>query len=333
MAGYRIVFASAALAVALAPGCRREIPAMSQDVTTTEVTATTATRPAPPPSQGGIILSSAVPGDITFGGTVSLPSLQKDFDVLSWNSFISLNWPADANGVADPGKMIGKDGDGPTVWERFSDVGTVFLPDGAPPQWQAPEVVPDACKAIYRPGMRLVSQTGKAPASIVSAMSQPFNTGPLIDQDGDFSRFQIVVNKPMFDFIVANHLYSRAGQKGFKGPIKFPCGQTADPTKTPPVPYEEGAIMVKASWKIIDSSEKVRFHTSEALVYSAASANPTYPATCSSQFLGLVGLHIVHKTDNAPQWVWSTFEHMDNAPTDAEVKSGNLKASYNYYNP
>jgi len=31
--------------------------------------------------------------------------------------------------------------------------------------------------------------------------------------------------------------------------------------------------------------------------------------------------------------VWSTFEHVDNAPTEAQVKSGQLKRRYNYYNP
>ncbi len=28
----------------------------------------------------------------------------------------------------------------------------------------------------------------------------------------------------------------------------------------------------------------------------------------------LVGLHIAHKTQNFPQWVWATFEHIHNAP-------------------
>ena len=69
------------------------------------------------------------------------------------------------------------------------------------------------------------------------------------------------------------------------------------------------------------------------LVYSPASKNPKYPASCTIQTVGLVGMHIGHKTQAAPQWLWSTFEHVDNVPTDADVKSGKLKASYNYYNP
>ena len=30
--------------------------------------------------------------------------------------------------------------------------------------------------------------------------------------------------------------------------------------------------------------------------------------------MGLVGLHIITRTNSAPQWVWSTFEHVANAP-------------------
>ena len=30
--------------------------------------------------------------------------------------------------------------------------------------------------------------------------------------------------------------------------------------------------------------------------------------------MGLVGLHIIIRTNSAPQWVWSTFEHVANAP-------------------
>ena len=40
--------------------------------------------------------------------------------------------------------------------------------------------------------------------------------------------------------------------------------------------------------------------------------------------MGLVGLHVGHKTDSASQWLWSTFEHVDNFPTEADVASGKL---------
>ena len=33
--------------------------------------------------------------------------------------------------------------------------------------------------------------------------------------------------------------------------------------------------------------------------------------------MGLVGLHIAQKTEQFPEWVWSTFEQVDNVPGDA----------------
>ena len=51
--------------------------------------------------------------------------------------------------------------------------------------------------------------------------------------------------------------------------------------------------------------------------------------------VGLVGLHIVHKTFWAPQWVWSTFEHIDNVPSlgDPEKSADKGKTPYSFYNP
>jgi hypothetical protein len=82
---------------------------------------------APPP----IVLSPAIPGDVNVTAkTISLDTLQPDFDVYSWNSFVALNWPVGAGGNADPGKTIGADGDNDTVWEHYRDVRDVFLPGG-----------------------------------------------------------------------------------------------------------------------------------------------------------------------------------------------------------
>jgi hypothetical protein len=281
---------------------------------------------APPP----IVLSLAIPGDVNVTAkTISLDTLQPDFDVYSWNSFVALNWPVGADGNADPGKTIGADGDNDTVWEHYRDVRDVFLPGGKKPTWNGPpQPPPGAGKSLYKPGMRVLTQVGKTPTVLTDA-SQPFNTGPLVDQDGSYTRFEILINKTMFDYIVNNSLYSKAGQKVFTPPVKFTCGTNGSSG----APGVEGAIMVKSSWKVIQARDKPRFHSEDVLVCSPASVNPKYPASCKVQTMGLVGLHIAHKTKSASQWLWSTFEHVDNAPTDEEVKTGNLKAKYNYYNP
>jgi len=313
--------------LALAFACRKELPKTA--ATETPAPAQEA-KLAAAPSGPAIVLSSAIPGDAQFGplppnatNEEKLLAIQGDFDIFSWNSFIALNWPPGPDGNGDPKKTIGQDGDNATVWENYRDVADVFLPGGKPPVWKGTPAVPSECKADYAPGMRILSQVGKTP-TVLTEFSQPFNTGPLIDQNGVYTRYEILVNKPMFDYILSNSLYSKEGQKVFSGTVKFPCGVLGG---------AEGAIMVKSAWKVIDSSEKSSFHSEEVLVYSPASENPAYPASCSKQTMGLVGLHIGHKTNSGAQWLWSTFEHVDNVPTEADVAGGMLKAQYNYYNP
>lgn len=299
-------------------------------VAVTMVMMTPTTTTMAPPVDPAIVLSPKIPGDAQFGPLPPNPTneqkllaIQGDFDIYSWNTFIALNWPPGPDGNGDPNKTIGQNGDNDTVWEHYRNVDNVFLPGGAKPTYNGPTSVPTQCKASYKPGMKIITQVGKTP-TVLTAFSQPFNTGPLIDQNGNYTRYEILVNKPMFDYILQNTLYSKAGQKVFSGAVKFPCGVLNGP---------EGAIMVKAAWRVISPADKNRFHTQTVLVYSPASQNPRYPASCSTQLMGLVGLHIGHKTTSASQWLWSTFEHVDNAPSEADVASGKLKAKYNYYDP
>jgi hypothetical protein len=305
-------------------------------IAATMVIVTSRTTTMAPADGPAIVLSSNIPGDAQFGALPPNPTneqkllaIQGDFDIYSWNTFIALNWPPGPDGNGDPNKTIGKNGDNDTVWEHYRDVADIFLPGGAKPSYNGSVNVPTQCKAIYKPGMRIISQVGKTP-TVLTEFSQPFNTGPLIAQNGNYTRYEILVNKPMFDYILSNTLYSKAGQKAFGNtPVKFTCGTVDNNGKT----LVEGAIMVKSSWRIISPADKKRFHTQTVLVYSPASQNPKYPASCSTKLMGLVGLHIGHKTNSGAQWLWSTFEHVDNAPTEADVKSGKLKPQYSYYNP
>src|ERR1700738_1493664 len=43
---------------------------------------------------------------------------------------------------------------------------------------------------------------------------------------------------------------------------------------------------------------------------------------CSDMRVGLVGLHIVQKTPTRPQWIWSTFEQVDNVPSSKAQGGG-----------
>ena len=64
--------------------------------------------------------------------------------------------------------------------------------------------------------------------------------------------------------------------------------------------------MIKASWKVLAGEDKPeKFHTIDALVYTPKKDHPKSEATCVPKKLGMIGFHVGHKTQFAPQWVWT----------------------------
>ncbi|MFZ6047035.1 cytochrome C [Pseudomonas sp. CR3202] len=275
-------------------------------------------------------LSPQIPFDVTVVPPVSLQSLQHDFDVLSWQTFVAVNWPALANGQADTGAQIGKP-DAATVWESWKESYQIFLPNGQKPAgWNQPSPPPAACQGLK--SGRVLQQMGKVP-DVLDETIQPFKTGPLVDQSGRYTRNEIVLNQSMFDGIVDNGLYSIEGQQAFftnvKNQVAFSCGSNQA--------KQVGSIMIKASWKLLDGDDQPQdFHTVDALVYTPGNSDPDkgpiIPESCTSAKVGLIGLHIVHKTADAPQWVWSTFEHVRNVP-EKTTPVNERKGPYLFYDP
>jgi hypothetical protein len=254
-----------------------------------------------------------------------LANLQRGFDFYSWLTFIALNAPAD-------GKRIGQGprpgGDATTKWEdlaSYRPLADVMLAHGAAPTWGT-RIVPETCKSLDGPG-KIILTLGE------EAFNQPFKSGPLIDQDGNYALFDILMNRPMFDYILENKLYSVPGQASFSEVIAFPEGNNpagADPGRM-------GAVMVKVSWRILDPARDrdliSQFHTADALIFFPGPPATKTGPTCVEKKLGLVGFHVGHKTKFAPQWVWSSFEHVSNAPDQADVASRKLLTRYNFFNP
>lgn len=255
----------------------------------------------------------------------SVAQLQPYFDAYSWKTFIGVSWPVKAGTTEpDPAVMIGSV-DAPTVWESWKGAWEIFLADGGTPApWGTRGTLPEPCGTV--PGAasaHVLPFVGKTP-EVLTDFDQPFLTGPLIDQAGNYTRYEILVNEPMFDYIVANQLYNIEGQEAFDRDSDFP----ADSSNAQP--SLQGAMMVKAAWRRITEAERGSFHVREALVYTPPSEDPAVAASCTRALMGLVGFHIAHKTTGEPQWLWSTFEHVRNAPSaDALPVTG----SWNYYDP
>jgi hypothetical protein len=258
-----------------------------------------------------------------------LDNLQRGFDFYSWLTFIALNSPADGTTIGQ-GQRPG--GDAITRWEvleNYRPLGDVMLARGEKPEWGT-RIVPPQCQALDGPG-KIILQLGEA------AWNQPFRTGPLIDQSGHYALFDILMNKPMFDYIDVNTLYNRQGQERFDQDVVFPDGNN---TETSLGNGHMGAVMLKVSWRILDpvKDEAVmsRYHTAQALIFFPGplpndGGTKSGPA-CVERTLGLIGFHVGHKTAASPQWVWSSFEQVDNAPSEQDVASNTLHPPYSFYN-
>ena len=75
----------------------------------------------------------------------------------------------------------------------------------------------------------------------------------------------------------------------------------------------EQSAIIKAAWLVLDEDQKRggRFYTVTARIADWNSPNP--PENLFREaVLGLVGLHIVHKTHDRPASVWASFEQIDN---------------------
>jgi hypothetical protein len=118
----------------------------------------------------------------------------------------------------------------------------------------------------------------------------------LVAQNQTYVRYLGAYNKAQFQQIRNQELYLAAN-------VALP--NTGAPVK----PSDNGAITIKSAWiDMTNVAQRDRFYTRPAWLQ-----NPK-TLVCSKGVVGLVGLHIVQKTPSRPQWIWSTFEHIDNVP-------------------
>jgi hypothetical protein len=92
--------------------------------------------------------------------------------------------------------------------------------------------------------------------------------------------------------------------------------------------HDIGAVEIKAAWAILpaDGHLDARYLTTEATVIDPLTRVP------SQHTMGLVGLHIIRRLPGAEQFLWSTFEQIDNAP-DSTNGTSNLPGMPNWTPP
>jgi hypothetical protein len=228
------------------------------------------------------------------------------FDDFSWRSFIAMVWPVQQGqrGVPDPGQSIGPVS-GPLVFETLKADWEVFQ---KPPADGTPPPAPSAWNSYA--GQNPCSQYGSATNvgfgdMVLASFSKYGNlgeagfgnlVGPLPTQYGTYTRYFTAFNQTEFQQILGQNLYLRSN---------LPASG---------VTFQPGALDIKAAWiDMTNVPNPERYYTRTAWLME-----PFPNLTCTETTVGLVGIHIVQKTPSRPQWIWSTFEQIDNVPGVSE---------------
>ncbi len=251
--------------------------------------------PDPPPSPPvPTITSPLVPADVCMPQNFS--SNQNPiafFDDYSWRVFVAMVWPARTGqrGVPDTTRDLGNPS-GPLVFETLKQDWEFFLPNGAAPAANWQDFGQSPCPNVKVGFDDLVLASFSKFGNLGQA-----GFGDLVHalpaQNRTWVRYATAFNEVEFDQIVPPKLYLRSN---------LPAGGLT---------FAVGALDVKSSWIQMDNvPHPERYYTRQAWIKDPVSGNCSVtPVT-----VGLVGIHIVQKTPSRPQWIWSTFEHVDNVP-------------------
>jgi hypothetical protein len=301
-------------------------------VADTAATATTTTGTAPAGTTTGtastasvippVVISGNIPVAVPIPSSVSSPTQARPFfDWFSWESFIALNWPASSTGRGNPDRpttpsVFLQAKQGTTVaWGTYKANWELFNQGSArPTEWSSYKVaIPPQCTAA-KPGEKELLMVSKGDTVLNDGL-QAFSF-PLVDVARNYVLYEVHYNEAQYNFIrgsdnsPSSWLYLAKNLNG-NIPTTLPASQ-APPATQPP--DKVGSIMVKASWRNltpVPQSQWSRYYVVTAQAYDAAKKQ------CVATPMGLVGLHIAQKTKDFPEWIWSSFEQVDNLSTAA----------------
>jgi len=301
------------------------------------------------------LVQAELPQQGTTGGCLSPPTVtpsvpkdmattsQRDANCFAWQEFIALNWLADTTtcqaSAQTPASQFGEPNNtAPAVWETYKEASEVFLPNAQKPAgWCSQQAVPlNLTKAKVKNlkktsdhGFKVLSSIAKDdgnPNLKLSSFQQAGDDSWVTAQNGYVALYEVRLNLDEFNFINQNQLYNANVQQSFAtGATGF---NLPDGTSQFSQYGQTGSIELKAAWiELDDPSLWASFKTSKAYV-----VYPSAPNTPKLVTVGLVGLHIIHKTAKGQQFVWATFEHVNNAPSTADINSKTLLPWYTFFN-
>jgi hypothetical protein len=260
------------------------------------------------------------------------------FDDYSWRAFIAMVWPAASGrrGVPDQTQTVASKSQ-PKVFETFKAAWETFRADsqgtfipGQPAVWgvyEDPQY--NACSHKMQYGDLVLASFSKfsdmsqAGLGTVDQSICAGHCGPLMARNRTFLHYLTGYNEKAFNVVrqwLFNNPHPTPQGPAYAG-IAFPSQQV--PGASP--------LTVKSAWMDMtgfNASQRERYYIRKAWVLDLGGSDSGGPATCSEKEVGLVGLHIVQRTFDRPQWIWSTFEQVDNVPPRDPLGSDGSFALY-----
>ena len=268
------------------------------------------------------------------------------FDFFAWQTFVGLVWPADSNYRGVPNRKIdstdfakyntndlGNPNRVPVVWETFQTFDSLFPvtklnPNVEPQKWNA--------TAYTRPFNLGSTSKGKSHEALDEAFSSP-----LIDQNRQYVLYNLQMNEVMYEFIRQNKWYLKENLPKSPTQASLPplpvdpetgkiISSTQPQTNTIITqPVNGNSIEIKSAWRVMITEEDSlkpwrkkddlsRYFISRVDIQLEVTDTITNKVTTEilkDQLVGLVGLHVVVKTPQFTQGLWSSFEHVDNIKT------------------
>jgi hypothetical protein len=310
------------------------------------------------------VLTPQLPGDVDIALKKKLeaaqlsPQVQREFDLNAWQMFLSVNWPTNNDG--QPAPRISDTSFGAPHWTLWHNSSSIFRENGAPPAacGKPPAALaltttrdlskpvskglqPFSLQANEAPNPRttrflgVLSAVGELNAANLGSDIQQAFTGPLIDQYGNFVFYEILIDPNEVKYLCDNKLYNINGQVDF-----FKAQKTVDMPTGLPNQDASGSFELKLAWRVMQKQcdptkpndspcdDLSRFFVEDAYIMDQG---PDGKPLQRKVKVGLVGMHIAHKSETSPQWIWATFEQVDNLSVDQVAHPG-LQASFNNAN-
>ena len=201
------------------------------------------------PAKMNCPLRYKLPGDIGKKDVTS--TSQAKFDKYSWQSFLALN-------AGKSGKKYDTESTSPP-WTKWSSTDGLLECARAPNSKNCvcpggdcfasgATYYPDECLKVdgYK-NYRVLAEVSKVDDLFLQATHGSLSNDPLIDANGNFLRFEILVSPVTHKYVVNNKFYDAEVLNNLTEDLMFPCGEQSykggNPNKT-----KSGSYVVKNAW-------------------------------------------------------------------------------------